>query len=52
MDARGRKSQRRLSHAAAGTAVTPATAGSKTADDQGARDERAYLPEELMEGTS
>jgi hypothetical protein len=53
MDARGRKSQRRLSHAAAvGTAITPATAGSKSADDQDARDKRTYFSFELTKEMS
>jgi hypothetical protein len=51
MDDRGRKSQRRLRHAAAGAVATPATTRSKTAEDQGARDKRADCPEELIEGT-
>jgi hypothetical protein len=51
MNTGGSKSQCGLRHAVAGTAATPATTGSETADDQGADDKRAYTPEELMEGT-
>src|ERR1700692_874601 len=51
MNAGGRKSQCGLRHAVAGTAATPATTRSETADDQDADDKRGYAPEERMDGT-